>query len=292
MRYCYVACLSRGGSNLLAALMHNNPVVYAVAKRDWRRFYKSKVLTPGILGHVAKTKKSIYFRGGFYKNLDDINVFMLDKFLEKGFGFKIPPHDNVVGLIRNPFAIINSMNRYGHKYKFKQWCMTPAKVYRVINNRFVSLIRYCNSHQNAKLFWFNDIVTDTNAVINEVSVFLGIEPHTHISFSKTFNDNGCVHCGGEFSTVMSDCADASNVLLERGMKYRPSNHFYCPKCKLLTLGYGSFNPCKEIKQPEGWSQIPDNLRKAVRSVLIKEFGKKIATRFEKNNITKEIIRGL
>jgi len=293
MKRCYIACLSRGGSNLLAAIMHNNPAIYAVAKRDWCRFYKAKKLnSAGILKHVDETKKSIYFRGGFHKDLSRIEVLMLDKFLEKDFGFGIPKGDQVLGLIRNPFAVVNSMHRYGQKYKFKEWVMNPAKAQRVIKNRFIPLIRYCNSHKAAELFWFDDLIESPNRTIEQISGFLGINPHTHKSFAEVFDSNGCVYCGSKFTTKISDCSDASNVLLQRGLKYKPSGHFFCPCCKLLTLGYGSFNPHKELNEPAGWHELPGNLKKQINAVLTNRLGRDAAAAFIKGSVTTEMLRSL
>ena len=276
MELCYMACLSRGGSNLLAALMHGNPSIYAIALRSWRHFINADGANiKGLIRHIRDTKKSIYFRGGFAKNLRKVDMLLIDKFIDKRI-VKPPSNGKVITLIRNPFAIVNSMHSYAKKYKFKAWVQNPSRAVDVAN-RFVNLVRFSNKSEHSKMFSFDELLVNINDSLKKVYEHLGIQFKPHDSFKSTFGEYGCVRCGGPFKIVNSNCSDASRVLRANDLAYDIEPHFYCAKDDELTLGYGGFNPCREIGTPRSWvGKLNTNLYKAVYNQLLNKLGKRVA----------------
>jgi hypothetical protein len=282
----YISALSRGGSNVIAALLHNHEELYTVARRDWSQFRnKGSINIPKLSEHLSKTKKSIYYRGGFQKDLSKVKYFVFDKYLEKDFDFKCPEKDLVLTVVRNPFAIVNSMDNFGKKYDFKAWRQNKKTINKIIGFRFVEMIKNCRG-RNKITIQFEDLIKDYNKVLADVHTGIGVPYIPHTSFEEVFANNGCIYCGGKFKVEETDCSDASTVLVERNLKFAPRLHFCCENDNAFTLGYGGFNPCQEISEPKGWrDSMTESNYECVYSHISDKLGEDIAKKFSDNNVT-------
>jgi hypothetical protein len=281
--HIYVAGLSRGGSNLVAAVLHNNPAIYSVARRDWNDHRIGGELTneTQLIALLKKKKKSIYFRGGFKKNWSKVQYLLFDKYMEKWQKHWNTKDKKVITVIRNPFAIINSMRRFAAKHDWAGWTQDNKRINKYMT-RFTQLLRFAKTEDC--IVMFEEFINDKDAVLAKISDKLSI-PETPATFRDAFQ-NGCVHCGDKLESKITDCADASTVLTERKLKFSPSEHYYCPKCKIFTLGYGGFNPYREIVTPKTWQdEMPGALVKKVQKHLDKAFGEKVAGKFLHNQFT-------
>ena len=277
-----MACLSRGGSNLVAAALHNNPAIYSVAMRDWRPHASGGRINMCSLGQFTRrTKKSIYFEGGFKKDLGKVRYAAFDKYLEKGMGhpYKSPV---ILGIVRNPFAVINSLNKVGTKYHFDAWKQDKKKIHKIIRQRFVPMLRHMFSTPGCITIQFEKFTNDPQHYLDKITEFIGVESGP-ASFKWAFESNGCVYCGGKFTKKRTGTARASHTLTERGLSYPPSDHYYCGRCDKVTLGYGNFNPYMEISCPSGWQSMPANLRKITLKCLVNVFGNEIAAKFHSDS---------
>ncbi len=283
----YIAALSRGGSNVLSALLHNHENLYVIAKR-----HQKELRNDDFLEYISKTKKSIYFRGGFKKDMSKIKFYVFDKYLEYKFNLKCRKNDFVITSIRNPFAITNSMDQFGKKYDFDTWKQDEKTVEQIIGFRFARMIRNCVG-KNKIIVFFDDLINNYNKVLSNIYKNIGVRDISHISFKNVFETNKCCYCGGEFTIKETDCVDASTALTVRKLKFPSSAHFFCENDNCFTLGYGGFNPCREIIKPEPWeSNIQQDLYEYVYSNLSKSLGENLAKKFANNSVKMEDIRSV
>jgi hypothetical protein len=136
-------------------------------------------------------------------------------------------------------------------------------------------------------------VKDYNNIISKIHNRIGVKNIPHTSFKEVFESKGCVHCGGDFAIRDTDCADASTVLVDRGLKFKLRPHFYCEKDKIFTLGYGGFNPCQEISKPKDWvDDIPKDIYDYAYDKISDNLGEEIAQKFSENDVSINDIKNI
>ena len=125
---------------------------------------------------------------------------------------------------------------------------------------------------------FESIVSDPSSSLNEMTGFCGLDNSEFVSFRHAFGV-GCSQCGGAMSEKMSDMSP-SRFLKRFAVKLPASMHFYCSRCKLVTLSYGGFNPHTEFQQIPR-KPLENKLRNMLRRHLENHLGKEMMQKFGK-----------
>lgn len=285
-----LASVSRGGSNAFAAAMHSHPSICSVARRVWEN-HRTKLYIDinSLYASVCRTKKTIYYSGGHKKNMFDVRCFVLDKVFEKRKCVEVDCVVKCVAVVRNPFAVVNSMHWFHKMYGFDAWKQTRGNINKFISGRFKSLLFFC-LRPDCKVVLFDDFMSNSSVVLSAVFKFVGVGNYVFESFDKVFADFGCLHCGDEVTAKKTDGSVVSGVLKKSKKKFPLTDHFYCERCDCFTLGYGGFNPCLGLRCSTDWQvTMPKQLKNITYSVLSNVCGKNIADKFVNNKIVVEDI---
>lgn len=256
----------RSGSNLFAALLHNNPAVFSINSGGGNK-RRSKDFDYAL-------KYSIYPRADLYKSPDKIKYYLLDELKPLDIGLinqlTVQIDHYVMGnrtivCFRNPFGVLASMQKFHEKYNRPSWIISEENAVREITT-FKALINFAKIGKVFPVF-MDKFVLDIDDYLRRICEFIGVDYFPDMgNFSKVFASSRS-RAEGRFVEGVSDLIIGGffqNIKLDKEEKV-----YVCDVTKEPALGFGGFNPHKNIA-PErflSWREgITDEQFELIRSV--------------------------
>jgi len=226
-----VFSLPRSGTNLFASLMHNHPEIFSINSGGGSK--------PEIIFDENEIKRRcIYASGGINKDFNKIKYVLLDE-------MHIESYNKFSGsnicLIRNIDSIKNSILNFNKKYKY-YWNPFLLRNLDVSYNNILDFAK----KDNVLGIYVESIVKYPKESFQQICDFLNIEyDESMYTFKNSFKKHKC-ECGNDFTTTKSDLLFGSYFRKRNIRDKKQSTYFYCDKCKVISAGYGGFNPYNDL----------------------------------------------
>lgn len=251
----FVFGVPRGGTNLFCALMNNHPRVLSLAQSGTKEFLDTTCDEPiQDIRPVINKNESIYKKGGLRKIESEVECIVYDKvhYDRVKKWFYVNRADNLIHagsfkgivVIRNPFSILSSMDRFHERYGRPRWQFTRENVAEFLQYYFrPQIVRL--RRPNFYGVVLEDFIANIQVRYPEICQRYGLPFENYVtSFKNSFEENGRKF---NFSYEEKIVADYSGSYLEgKRIKPKPQRMYFDPEQCIHTLGRGGFNPKQEL----------------------------------------------